>query len=57
MKNYATCAQIVSLSFILRLKMFMRTLEMMLKKRFDTSNYEIERPLPTGKKNNWINEI
>ena len=22
---------------------------MMLKKRFDTSNYEVNRPLPTGK--------
>ena len=27
----------------------MMTLQMVLKKRFDTSNYEIERPLPIGK--------
>ena len=25
---------------------------MMLKKRFDTSNYEVDRPLSTGKNNN-----
>ena len=24
--------------------------------RFDTSNYELNRPLPKGKKSNWINE-
>ena len=24
--------------------------------RFDTSNYELDRPLPKGKKNYWINE-
>ena len=24
--------------------------------RFDTSNFLLARPLPTGKKNNWINE-
>ena len=30
----------------------------MLKKRFDTSNYEVNRPLATGKnkKNDWIYE-
>ena len=30
-----------------------------LQTRFDTSNYELKRPLPKGKKlkNNWINEI
>ena len=29
-----------------------------VEKRFDTSNYEVNRPLPTGndKKSNWINE-
>ena len=27
-----------------------------IKKRFDTSNYEVDRPLPTRKKKNWINE-
>ena len=26
-----------------------------VEKRFDTSNYELDRPLP--KKSNWINEI
>ena len=24
--------------------------------RFDTSNCELDRPLPKGKKSNWINE-
>ena len=24
--------------------------------RFDTSNFELDRPLPEGKKRNWINE-
>ena len=27
----------------------MKTLQMMLKKRFDTSNYEVKRPLPSEK--------
>ena len=27
----------------------MKTLQMMLKKRFDTSNYEVNRPLPSEK--------
>ena len=29
-----------------------------VEKRFDTSNYEVNRPLPIGndKKSNWINE-
>ena len=29
-----------------------------VEKRFDTSNYEVNRPLPTGKnkKSDWINE-
>ena len=29
-----------------------------VEKRFDTSNYEVDRPLPTGKKlkSHWINE-
>ena len=34
---------------ISRLKMFMKKLQTLLKKRFDTSNYGIERPLPIGK--------
>ena len=29
--------------------MFMKTLQMMLKKRFNTSNYEVNRPLPSEK--------
>ena len=29
--------------------MFMKTLQMILKKRFDTSNYDVDRPLTTGK--------
>ena len=28
----------------------------MLKKTFDTSNYELERSLPKGKKKLWFNE-
>ena len=28
---------------------FLKTLQMMLEKRFDTSSYQTERPLPTGK--------
>ena len=47
MQNYAKWIQII-LSFILKLKMFMKVLQMMLKKRFDTSNYELRRPLPKG---------
>ena len=27
-----------------------------LEVRFDTSNYELDKPLPKGKKINWINE-
>ena len=30
--------------------MFIKTLEMMFKKRFDTSNYKVNKPLPIGKK-------
>ena len=40
-QNYPTWIQIVLL-FILTLKVFM--------KRFDTSNYEVNRPLPKGNK-------
>ena len=29
--------------------MFMKTLQIMFEKRFDTSNYEVNRPLLTGK--------
>ena len=35
----------------------MKILLMMLKKRFDTSNYKVNRPLPAkNKKSDWINE-
>ena len=47
MQNYVKWIQII-LSFILKLKMFMKILQIMLKKRFDTSNYEPRRPLPKG---------
>ena len=47
-ENYAIWIQI-ALSLILKLKMFRKTLQMMLKKRFDTSNYTIKRLLPIGK--------
>ena len=37
---------------------FIKTLQKMLKTRFDTSNNELERPLPKGKnkKSNCINK-
>ena len=48
MQNCVTWIQIVS-SFILKLKIFMKTLEMMLKKKIGTLNYEGSRPFHTGK--------
>ena len=53
MQNYITQI-LTALIFILKLKMFLKILLMILKKRFDTSNYEVNRPLPTGKKNKKI---
>ena len=53
MQNYATWIQI-ALSFILKLKIFMKILPIMLEKRFNTSIYEINRPLPTAKNKNVI---
>ena len=36
---------------------FTRTLQKMLKLQFVITNYELDRPLPKGKKkSNWINE-
>ena len=49
MRNYATWIQIALLS-ILRLKMFDEDIADNFEKRFDISNYRIERPLPVGKK-------
>ena len=46
-QNYATWIQKGSL-VILKLKIFMKTLQMMVKKRVYTSNYEIDRPLLIG---------
>ena len=41
---------LTSLLFILKLKIFMKILQIMLKKRFDTSNCDddVDRPLPKG---------
>ena len=39
----------IALSFISKLKIFMKKLQMMFEKRFDTSNYEVDRSLPKGK--------
>ena len=37
---------------------FYKDIANIVEKRFDTSNYECDRPLPTGKNNcNWINCI
>ena len=44
MQDQATWIQI-ALLFILKLKMFGKILQMMLKKTCDTSNYEADRPL------------
>ena len=47
-----------ALLFKLKLKMFMKILQMKSKKRLDTPNYEINRQFPTknNKKIDWINE-
>ena len=44
MQDHATWIQI-ALLFILKLKMFGKILQMMLKKTFETSNYEADRPM------------
>ena len=47
-------------SFIMNIKTedFYKDIANDVEKRFDMSNYEVNRPLPAGKnkKNNWINE-
>ena len=48
MQNYVTWIQIV-LSLTLKLKMLMKILLMILQERFDTSSYEVNRLLATGK--------
>ena len=48
MHNYATWI-LTALLFLLKLKIFMKILQNDVEKRFDTSNYEVNRPLPTGK--------
>ena len=48
-QNNTTWIQTASL-FRLKLKIFIKILEMMLKKKFDTSNYEVDRSWTTGKK-------
>ena len=48
-QNNTTWIQTVSL-FRFKLKIFIKILEMMLKKKFDTSNYEVDRSWTTGKK-------
>ena len=54
MQNFVTWI-LTALLFILKRKIFMKMLQMMLKKKNDTSNYDSDRPFPT-KKNNQINE-
>ena len=49
MQIYAVWIQI-ALSIILRLKTFTEEIANDIKKIFDTSNYEINRPLHIGKK-------
>ena len=48
MQDYATRIQII-LSLILKLKIVLEILQMILEKYLVISNYEIDRPLPTGK--------
>ena len=48
MQNYVTWIQIV-LPLTLKLKMLMKILLMILQERFDTSSYEVNRLLATGK--------
>ena len=48
MQNYVTWIQIV-LSLTLKLKMLMKILLMILQERFDSSSYEVNRLLATGK--------
>ena len=48
MQNYVTWIQIV-LSLTLKMKMLMKILLMILQERFDTSSYEVNRLLATGK--------
>ena len=45
-------------SFIMHIKTddFHKNITDDVEKRFDTSNYDCDRPLPTGKKSDWINE-
>ena len=58
MQNYAIWIQI-ALSIILKLKIFIKTLQVMLKKDLIDQNCEIDRLLPKGKnkKTDWMNEI
>ena len=53
MQNYAIWIETVLL-LTLKQKISMKILQMMLKKRFDTSNYEANRPLPKRKKKKVI---
>ena len=45
-------------SFIMHIKAkdFYKDIANGIEKRFDTSNYEVNRPLPRGKESNWVNE-
>ena len=53
MQDYAIWIETVLL-LTLKQKISMKILQMMLKKRFDTSNYEANRPLPKRKKKKVI---
>ena len=53
MENYVKWTLRV-LSLMLKLKIFIKTLQMMLKNRFDKSNYEINRPLPNEENKKFV---
>ena len=47
LQSHASYAEACSFILILKVNIFMKILLMILKKRFDISNYEVNRPLPT----------
>ena len=48
LQSHASYAEACSFILMLKVSIFMKILLMILKKRFDISNYEVNRPLPTG---------
>ena len=53
MQNYVIWI-LKTLLFILKLKIFFKDIAENVKKRFDTSNYEVDRPLPKQMNKNMI---